>query len=1431
MKSEFLKLAGVKSEKAFYKKYPNEAAFFKAHPEAKKMVKKAQAGTIMSGMSSYLQGMQGAQNIPNMQNVIQGQMQSPGVNAGMFSGQQVDNSVSTINASQLADNKSGYVSPGGPNTNVEKMNKIGEQIGKFAPLAGQLISGYQNLRAGRRAKKEAQKWAAVTDVQARASETQDIDDFRQYAENARKRRDAFMPEMTGEEFFPVYGVGTNVLAKDGKLIKKAQDGVDATPTNWYEEGMDKDTYYALKKQLEEAGYKSIAKPEKANMKEMQEINKYQSDSNQISEDRPGGMMGREQMIPEVNAKSPVQEKSSSFDSKSARDNWVQKTGLPWSEAKRLGYTDGSAKDNIKLLGELNDPRFRKENIRTVPPKKSSQSRTPIQHRNTPTGKLTPIKKAMTLDDFYKSKGWNTSKKYQGPEFKQDKKGSYQRELDAKRAQAEYSDQLDLELPLYYLANPGKAFGDFKNWLNPNTPENETSEPFRKQVMSNRYNKSISDKERSARHRQMGYDLVPEAAINTAAVLSASPYTTYEAMPIGIGEAAGPRAAGYVTQGAKRLTQGAPKMLNQPYTPNFVMYQNGGSIGGNPTEIQNTYTPGTLYDDLGYEPLNDSNQVKSYKMGGHLPKAAGGAELFDPSSMMSSMGGGATPWGAIGGMGSSVAGNMTGNDGGGQIGGAIGGAAGSAFGPAGQAIGQTLGTLAGGLLDTNDRDQRKAEARTKNNINRMIASQFSSDYLHPRFGSNMKDGGWVSHDWQPQVIAKFGDLDAQDFADFAHKDQFRAGGHLKAYREPSERAMQTYDMGGELQTHWGGYAEPMSENPYLPGGGETVMFRGKSHEESDGKGNTGIGITFGDSPVEVERGEPAVKLKDGSSGEDNLVVYGNLKIPNEYVSIIGDPKAKGKKFKNYVADLSKVEQKQNKIVEKSTNELNELDVKTPFDKLKLSSLEANVKGGNMKLKSIADKKIKAADLQSAINDTAEEYGLVADDLARGKVKFDKEAMKAQAKYGAAIKKAQGGGKVKFNSEKEALAAGYSKGPDGTFYRIIPPEKSEPVETKVGEAMKEIPLQRKDDSGLYGGVTGEKLAQAQRNNPWFDWAGFNPTSKADVERFQRAFNEKAKAIGSSARLKEDGLFGQQTASALIDEKRKVQPTVGTREEAEILESSTQPVPYKRSALLDIFGQILPYIRPTDQEELNPRQLMGELYALSTNKLEPVQAQPYSPQLRVPYDISLQDQLNEITASERAAQRMMGYNPAAQANLAAQTYGAKSKVLADQFRMNQAMKDQIYSGNIATLNDAELKNLDIYDQQYQRQEQAKSNTKATAQAALNSIADKYAKNALENRELGIYENLYNYRYDKSGRAVNMNAPFQPNIPTVASNAGTQRQVPVYEADGKTIKYYQLEEYDPNDTTEPGSTATPGIVAKTGKSIKKNNKNSSIVKAIKNL
>jgi hypothetical protein len=871
----------------------------------------------------------------------------------------------------------------------------------------------------------------------------------------------------------------------------------------------------------------------------------------------------------------------------------------------------------------------------------------------------------------------------------------------------------------------------------------------------------------------------------------------------------------------------------------VLARNGAMLrnGGNPTEIQNTYAPEyDLYDDLGYEPLDDSNQVKQFQYGGNM---------F--SSGMTSQQANFSQYGDMATNLSNRFINQGGQeDAGSKIGGGIGAGIGTAFGgPIGGAIGKFAGSAIGGLIDTSDKKIKKYNEQTDKNIGRVTGQAFAQN-LQQQNQSYMEDGGWVSHDWQPQVIAKFGDLDAQDYAEFANKDQFRAGGHLKAYREPSERAMQTYAMGGELKTHWGGYAEPISENPYLPGSGETVMFRGKSHDESDGKGNTGIGITYGDNPVEVERGEPAVKLKDGSSGEDNLVVYGNLKIPNEYVSIIGDPKAKGKKFKNYVADLSKTEAKQNKLIEKSTNELNSLDVKNSFDRLKLTALEASIKGGNMKLKEIADKKIKAAGLQNAINETAEEYGLVADDLARGKVKVNKEALQEYAEYGKTIKKAKAGtttddGKKISKAERERLikSGEYKVDPSNPnkIYRVKS-KSATSEEKKSASAMDTIPKQSIDTkTGLYGGVTPEQFEEYKKKNSWFpNWDTFDPNDPEDVDNYAKAYNVEAEKRGSKARILPDKqtpgkttLVGKQFISALLDDVKKETPgsTESDYLEVEDETAPTEPVPYKRNVLMDVYNQALPYIRRMPDEQLDPRQLYGEMYGLASNELEPVDAQFYRPQLDVPYDISLQDQRNEVTAQTRAAQRMMGYNPAAQAMIAAQAYEPLNKITGEEFRLNQAMKDRVYSGNRATLNDAQLKNLAIADTQYQRQSQAKSNTKAVAQAALQSIGDKYVQNALENRKERIQSNLYpQFSFDREGRAINTGQLTQFNIPTVGSKQGTQQQVPVKDASGKVL-YYQLEEYDPS---ADGGVGTPPIKpAKNGKSIA--SKNGSIVKSYKNL
>jgi hypothetical protein len=80
--------------------------------------------------------------------------------------------------------------------------------------------------------------------------------------------------------------------------------------------------------------------------------------------------------------------------------------------------------------------------------------------------------------------------------------------------------------------------------------------------------------------------------------------------------------------------------------------------------------------------------------------------------------------------------------------------------------------------------------------------------------------------------------------------------------------------------------------------------------------------------------------------------------------------------------------------------------------------------------------------------------------------------------------------------------------------------------------------------------------------------------------------------------------------------------------------------------------------------------------------------------------------------------------------------------------------------TMNEAAKMNLGLFDQQQQRQSQARSNTKMQNIVALNSINDKIAKNKLENRQLSISENLYNYRFTPKGVAYNINPLAQFNL-----------------------------------------------------------------------
>ncbi len=230
-------------------------------------------------------------------------------------------------------------------------------------------------------------------------------------------------------------------------------------------------------------------------------------------------------------------------------------------------------------------------------------------------------------------------------------------------------------------------------------------------------------------------------------------------------------------------------------PNFTyLSRNGSEIGGNPTEIQNMYNPGDLYSDLGFEPLGDSN-IKQFQTGGTIDYAK-----FAPT------------FGAIGGSaGSAFSGGKFKTNTAADTGSAIGGLAGAYFGPAGSAIGSAAGGFIGGIIGQNAMEE--AEKKRNKGIG-LVGTASTQDLLQSKYksfaknGMTLEEGGYMNPEYNPQVIAKFGDYDVDKlFAPPADADMLRAGGHLKEYTPPSERAMYT---GRDLpyQMQYGGGIEPL-----------------------------------------------------------------------------------------------------------------------------------------------------------------------------------------------------------------------------------------------------------------------------------------------------------------------------------------------------------------------------------------------------------------------------------------------------------------------------------------------------------------------------------------------------------------------------------------------------------------------------------------------
>jgi hypothetical protein len=189
MKAEILKIAGVKSEKEFYKKFPTEESFIKIHGKA---LKKAQIGAM-------IQGNQSSQSNPrpiNFQQLYdQNDMSITGSTEAMRNKQAMD----LASQQQMAGGKQGGtadaitkigsiigdMSKGDSGKNGKKLKKaqsgiealigkVGKGVGAgvskaggpmaVAQAAGDVVGGFQQMKDDKNIMKQAQQMAGVSDV-------------------------------------------------------------------------------------------------------------------------------------------------------------------------------------------------------------------------------------------------------------------------------------------------------------------------------------------------------------------------------------------------------------------------------------------------------------------------------------------------------------------------------------------------------------------------------------------------------------------------------------------------------------------------------------------------------------------------------------------------------------------------------------------------------------------------------------------------------------------------------------------------------------------------------------------------------------------------------------------------------------------------------------------------------------------------------------------------------------------------------------------------------------------------------------------------------------------------------------------------------------------------------------------------------------------
>lgn len=595
----------------------------------------------------------------------------------------------------------------------------------------------------------------------------------------------------------------------------------------------------------------------------------------------------------------------------------------------------------------------------------------------------------------------------------------------------------------------------------------------------------------------------------------------------------------------------------------------------------------------------------------------------------------------------------------------------------------------------------------------------------------------------------------------------------SYDPQQQPAQNTAKQGGKMTAKSGIQIEGNQYSQLSP---SILQVEGNYHKDG------GTDLSFGGKTIEAEKGEPISMDKDG-----NLTIFGNLNNP-----------LTGNKYKKDAQMLAKKENKARKIFDDGLELINNNDPKGKWSSYAFNSGKAMLHGGKGKLDEITKAKEHLGDLQNAHLQLIGEEDHTA---ANGKKMYpdggtldnkyktlkENTFKRLQELYPGKNIELKEQGARDINSQKSYVKGKASKTDVSLHNFNAARDYLIYVDGKVVKdpnVYKQTVQAEAKNLGLFniGDWDPGHIGAVQEGKPNTFGRLFEqyPELKNDP-RYKQSIDYLNNRIQNGNATKQEIKYYNQATGNKIDISKGVNPdyskepslnkdkgsyfnqffipkgtpeytpegnyTLATPPENKPHDWGEDTPPANTPTKLNNYDfnftdkTTTPY---SNAKPLNLTNVLGEAYSLATNKQEPVFMQQYQPELYNPYQVSFQDRTNQNNRTFNASQQLVGYNPEALSSMSGELYNANNQVAGDEFRTNQGIASDITNKNISLLNEAKGKNLQLADIQYGRQEQAKSNTKAINQEALNSISSKVLQNTRENNQLKVYENLYpHYRF----------------------------------------------------------------------------------------